>query len=149
MAGFHLFPFRTEKLSPPAPMVLHTRGRAGSRRFLTKKPFERDLGGFSAFDKLLPDIPEIPVFPDSPDYSVFQVSLVSPEFPDCPGLLDSPDYLVSAIFLITFILPYPMPVIFFLFLFKPLFLIISVCITLDLMLVSSFLHLLSLDFIRT
>jgi hypothetical protein len=21
-AGFHLFPFRTEKLSPPAPMVL-------------------------------------------------------------------------------------------------------------------------------
>ena len=32
-AGFHLFPFRTEKLSPPAPMVLHTRGRVGSRRF--------------------------------------------------------------------------------------------------------------------
>ena len=27
VAGFHLFPFRTEKLSPPAPMVLHTRGR--------------------------------------------------------------------------------------------------------------------------
>ena len=26
VAGFHLFPFRTEKLSPPAPMVLHTRG---------------------------------------------------------------------------------------------------------------------------
>ena len=39
MAGFHLFPFRTEKLSPPAPMVLHTRGRVGSRRFLKKKPF--------------------------------------------------------------------------------------------------------------
>ena len=33
VAGFHLFPFRTEKLSPPAPMVLHTRGRVGSRRF--------------------------------------------------------------------------------------------------------------------
>ena len=49
VAGFHLFPFRTEKLSPPAPMVLHTRGRVGSRRFLTKKPFERNLGGFSAF----------------------------------------------------------------------------------------------------
>ena len=36
VAGFHLFPFRTEKLSPPAPMVLHTRGRVGSRRFLAK-----------------------------------------------------------------------------------------------------------------
>ena len=44
VAGFHLFPFRTEKLSPPAPMVLHTRGRVGSRRFL-KKPFESNLGG--------------------------------------------------------------------------------------------------------
>ena len=33
VTGFHLFPFRTEKLSPPAPMVLHTRGRVGSRRF--------------------------------------------------------------------------------------------------------------------
>ena len=44
VAGFHLFPFRTEKLSPPAPMVLHTRGRVGSRRFL-KKPFESNPGG--------------------------------------------------------------------------------------------------------
>ena len=33
VSGFHLFPFRTEKLSPSAPMVLHTRGRVGSRRF--------------------------------------------------------------------------------------------------------------------
>ena len=102
--------------------------------------------GFSVLGRCLPDIPEIP---DSPESPVFPVPPVSPEFPDCPGLLDSPDYLVSAIFLITFIQPYPMPVIFFLFLFKPLFLIISVCITLDLMLVSFFLHLLSLDFIRT
>ena len=31
--GFHLFPFRTEKLSPTAPMVLHTRGRVGRRHF--------------------------------------------------------------------------------------------------------------------
>ena len=31
--GFHLFPFRTEQLSPCAPMVLHTRGRVGRRRF--------------------------------------------------------------------------------------------------------------------
>ena len=45
VAGFHLFPFRTEKLSPPAPMVLHTRGRVGSRRFFIRKPFERNLGG--------------------------------------------------------------------------------------------------------
>ena len=30
-AGSHLFPSRTEKLSPLAPMVLHTRGRVGSR----------------------------------------------------------------------------------------------------------------------
>src|SRR5215218_4108149 len=35
-AGIHLFPFRTEKLSPPAPMVLRgrLRGRVGRRPFL-------------------------------------------------------------------------------------------------------------------
>ena len=38
--GFHLFPFRTEKLSPIAPMVLHTSGRVGSRRSLQKPPGE-------------------------------------------------------------------------------------------------------------
>ena len=37
VSGFHLFPFRTEKLSPAAPMVLHTRGRVGSRRFFRRK----------------------------------------------------------------------------------------------------------------
>ena len=68
--------------------------------------------GFTVLCRCLPDIPAFPVFPDFP---VFQISPVSPEFPDCPGLLDSLDYLVSAIFLITFILPYPMPVIFFSF----------------------------------
>ena len=73
-------------------MVLHTRGRVGSRRFLTKKPFERNLGGFSAFNKLLPEIPDCPVSP------VFPVPPVFPEFPDCPGLLDSPDYLVLLCF---------------------------------------------------
>ena len=32
--GFHLFPFRTEKLSPPAPMVLQCNaGRVGGRPF--------------------------------------------------------------------------------------------------------------------
>ena len=35
--GFHLFPFRTEKLSPSAPMVLRNSGRVGSRRFLQVK----------------------------------------------------------------------------------------------------------------
>ena len=34
--GFHLFPSRTEKLSPAAPMVLHTRGRVGRRHFFEK-----------------------------------------------------------------------------------------------------------------
>src|SRR5918998_297550 len=40
-AGIHLFPFRTEKLSPPAPMVLRgrLRGRVGRRPFfLTFRP---------------------------------------------------------------------------------------------------------------
>ena len=40
--GDHLFPFRTEKLSPIAPMVLHTRGRVG-RRQLFYKPLSTDL----------------------------------------------------------------------------------------------------------
>ena len=46
VAGFHLFPFRTEKLSPPAPMVLHTRGRVGSRRFLVGSPSRGISRGF-------------------------------------------------------------------------------------------------------
>ena len=32
--GFHLFPFRTEKLSLVTPMVLRNSGRVGSRRFI-------------------------------------------------------------------------------------------------------------------
>ena len=40
--GDHLFPFRTEKLSPTAPMVLHTRGRVG-RRQLFYKSLSTDL----------------------------------------------------------------------------------------------------------
>src|SRR6478609_5597710 len=38
-AGVHLFPFRTEKLSPPAPMVLGARapGRVGRRRISSSK----------------------------------------------------------------------------------------------------------------
>ena len=53
VAGFHLFPFRTEKLSPPAPMVLHTGGRVGSRRFFRAisaagsehLPYKQRVGG--------------------------------------------------------------------------------------------------------
>src|SRR5918999_3010963 len=39
-AGGHLFPFRTEKLSPPAPMVLGGQppGRVGRRRILERPP---------------------------------------------------------------------------------------------------------------
>ena len=35
--GFHLFPFRTEKLSPITPMVLRKSGRVGSRRFRKRR----------------------------------------------------------------------------------------------------------------
>src|SRR5215813_9336998 len=39
-AGVHLFPFRTEQLSPPAPMVLGAQapGRVGRRRIILKAP---------------------------------------------------------------------------------------------------------------
>ena len=37
--GFHLFPSRTEKLSPGTPMVLHEKcGRVGRRLFLVHEP---------------------------------------------------------------------------------------------------------------
>ena len=35
-SGFHLFPFRTEKLSLITPMVLRNSGRVGSRRFFQR-----------------------------------------------------------------------------------------------------------------
>ena len=38
--GDHLFPFRTEKLSPTAPMVLHTRGRVGRRQLYFHNLFQ-------------------------------------------------------------------------------------------------------------
>ena len=44
-AGSHLFPSRTEKLSPLAPMVLHTRGRVGSRHF-SEALAEQSAGAF-------------------------------------------------------------------------------------------------------
>ena len=65
--GFHLFPFRTEKLSPAAPMVLRNSGRVGSRRlFQVKGPFPRKLGRGLLFCRHLRDVknqvrcPEMP-----------------------------------------------------------------------------------------
>ena len=42
---FHLFPFRTEKLSFATPMVLRTSGRVGSRRF-REAPRQKCSGAF-------------------------------------------------------------------------------------------------------
>ena len=50
--GFHLFPFRTEKLSPTAPMVLHTRGRVGRRQFTNKPRDSKETRGFVVFRRL-------------------------------------------------------------------------------------------------
>ena len=46
--GFHLFPFRTEKLSLVTPMVLRNSGRVGSRRF-SRSPFGEFRRGFFLF----------------------------------------------------------------------------------------------------
>ena len=43
---FHLFPFRTEKLSSVTPMVLRNSGRVGSRRFQREAPVSEDAGAF-------------------------------------------------------------------------------------------------------
>ena len=52
----HLFPFRTEKLSPVTPMVLRNSGRVGSRRFFSRVPaVVIDCGGF--FYVFLPAVP--------------------------------------------------------------------------------------------
>ena len=45
--GFHLFPFRTEKLSPVTPMVLRNSGRVGSRRFRGSPRVRNDEGAFA------------------------------------------------------------------------------------------------------
>ena len=47
--GFHLFPFRTEKLSFAAPMVLRNSGRVGSRRFLRSPLILFESRGFPVF----------------------------------------------------------------------------------------------------
>ena len=52
--GFHLFPFRTEKLSPVTPMVLRNSGRVGSRRFRRSLRVESDMGA-----SFVLDIPQI------------------------------------------------------------------------------------------
>ena len=47
--GFHLFPFRTEKLSPVTPMVLRNSGRVGRRRFFSGSPPQRCCCGGLCF----------------------------------------------------------------------------------------------------
>src|ERR1700761_6717652 len=49
--GKHLFPFRTEPLSPSAPMVLGPQGpgRVGRRRFLSETPLAAPAGGVFCF----------------------------------------------------------------------------------------------------
>ena len=46
---FHLFPFRTEKLSLVTPMVLRNSGRVGSRRFLEREAPVSEDAGLSCF----------------------------------------------------------------------------------------------------
>ena len=49
-AGFHLFPSRTEQLSPRAPMVLRHSGRVGRRRFpQAPRSLSRSRGAFFFF----------------------------------------------------------------------------------------------------
>ena len=55
--GFHLFPFRTEKLSSVTPMVLRNSGRVGSRRFFREKPLYRKMQGLSCFRAILSALP--------------------------------------------------------------------------------------------
>ena len=55
--GIHLFPFRTEKLSPTTSMVLRKSGRVDSRRFRVKnskqgKGINRKVGSFLLFYNL-------------------------------------------------------------------------------------------------
>ena len=54
---FHLFPFRTEKLSSVTPMVLRNSGRVGSRRFFREKPLYRKMQGLSCFRAILSALP--------------------------------------------------------------------------------------------
>ena len=62
--GFHLFPFRTEKLSPVTPMVLRNSGRVGSCRFI-ESPF-RVIGRDSLFCYVA--FPSLPLPPSSLHY---------------------------------------------------------------------------------
>ena len=53
--GFHLFPFRTEKLSLVTPMVLRNSGRVGSRRFLRSPLIQQRIKGLSVLGTLQKD----------------------------------------------------------------------------------------------
>ena len=45
-AGAHLFPFRTEKLSPAVPMILHPCGKVGRRPPIQESPPRKREGFF-------------------------------------------------------------------------------------------------------
>ncbi len=68
--GKHLFPFRTEKLSPSAPMVLGSQGpgRVGRRRFLrhTREPPTRAARGRSLRSRYAASRPPRPGGPMAP-----------------------------------------------------------------------------------
>ena len=61
-AGLHLFPFRTEKLSPPAPMVLGGQppGRVGRRRLFDEGPRKRPFVSLGRSELLSPVRVELP-----------------------------------------------------------------------------------------
>ena len=59
--GFHLFPFRTEKLSPVTPMVLRNSGRVGSRRFQKKPPCLIRIRRLRSFTYISSNIPFLPL----------------------------------------------------------------------------------------
>ena len=63
--GSHLFPFRTEQLSPVAPMVLHTRGRVGRRHFTDWRVSEAGLRKPSFFCVLASKKSSAPAYPFS------------------------------------------------------------------------------------
>ena len=62
--GFHLFPFRTEKLSPVTPMVLRNSGRVGSRRFQSGALQPQQLRGsfFTLFFLIWLDLRDFAIF---------------------------------------------------------------------------------------
>ena len=62
-SGFHLFPFRTEKLSLVTPMVLRHSGRVGSCRFRGKPPYHFDMEAFCVYRYNIPLLLRLYILP--------------------------------------------------------------------------------------